>query len=98
MSSTHLGMLSCFRDSGPIRVVDLDSAAKDAPALDGVIKVYEVLSADRYALFLDARRRANDLGISRVWHSNGTVCARRDSESRSIRVTRVADLEHIRRD
>lgn len=57
-------MLSRFRDSSLIRVIDLDPTVRDCPALDGVIKVFEVLSPERYASFLDVRRRAAELRIA----------------------------------
>lgn len=89
--------LKGFRDSDRIRVSDVDPSFRNS-SNDNDLKVYELFAPEKYSLFVDARSRARDIGVTKMWHTNGTIYARRDNVSKSIRVTRLADLDKLRRD
>lgn len=91
-------IINKFKSSGPFKLSDVCPAVRSVTGVDAELRIFEVLSPAKYALFMDTRRRASEIGISKVWHSNGTIFARRSNDSKSIRVVRVGDLERIRQD
>lgn len=91
-------MLRGFRDSAPVRLSDIDPSISVGSARLGDVRAYEVISHERYAFFIDVRKRAREVGISKVWHTGGTNFARSDNGSKLIRVSRVADLGRLRPD
>lgn len=93
----HDVVLEGFRDTGRVRLSDADPAFRNSPD-DNDLQVYELLTSDRYALFVNARTIARELGVVKVWHANGAIYVRRDNGSRSVRVTRLADLDKLRKD
>lgn len=91
-------LLRGFKDHAPVKLSDIDPSLRSSPGGDCIVKAFEVLAPDRYFLFIDVRRRARELGITKVWHSGGSMYARRQNGSRSIRVAKLDDLDRLRLD
>lgn len=59
------------------------------------IEIYEVLTGPRQDLFTKIREEARRLGVLKVWHRNGTIYARKTSNSSTVRIHEVADVGRL---